>query len=249
MARCSGRGATSRCAVQSVHKSHIATSNCIAASSVLVCFVQAYYLAIQTMFVCDMAVLMLVHGPNVTTSLSNCTVCVQLPQSDYLTCGRRKPGMVSPAGDLSPLDPATMVIEISSLGVGTKNTKRFTVLNPTGIAYGFVWEQIVVPGREDEAQPVACCTRRGAMAPGRRYEMEFEFLPKRAEAVEAFWHFRIPSQVRAHHMHHFDSDMAHQLDSHGNVCPSAVMRARTTVCRRPCLLLAVCASSMRPVGF
>ena len=43
--------------------------------------------------------------------------------------------MPGPSGSVEPLDPATRVLEIESLGIKVRNTKRFMVLNPTGIAY------------------------------------------------------------------------------------------------------------------
>ena len=41
--------------------------------------------------------------------------------------------MPGPSGAVEPLDPSTKVLEIESLGVRVRNTKRFMVLNPTGI--------------------------------------------------------------------------------------------------------------------
>ena len=41
---------------------------------------------------------------------------------------------------LKPAFPSLKVLEIESLGVRVRNTKRFMVLNPTGIGYEFFWE-------------------------------------------------------------------------------------------------------------
>jgi hypothetical protein len=105
--------------------------------------------------------------------------------------------MLSPAGDLSPLDPATMAIEVDALGVGAKATRRFTVLNPTSVPHDFVWEAVPVPGQGSQAHVFHCGTRMGTVSAGRRYEMEFDFTPRADAPQEAFWNFRIPLQVRA----------------------------------------------------
>jgi hypothetical protein len=48
--------------------------------------------------------------------------------------------MPGPSGSIEPLDLATRVLEVESLGVRVRNTKRFFVLNPTAIAYEFAWQ-------------------------------------------------------------------------------------------------------------
>ena len=69
----------------------------------------------------------------------------ELPESDYVSGGRRNPEMPGPSGAVEPLDVATRVLEIESLGVRVRNTKRFMVLNPTGIGYEFFWEPLGKP--------------------------------------------------------------------------------------------------------
>lgn len=103
--------------------------------------------------------------------------------------------MVAPTGDLTPLDAATMAIEMTSLGVGVRNVKRFHVLNPTSIPYEFMWESVPVPGRETEVPVFTAATPRGVVSAGRRYEMLFEFTPRVDKTQESFWNFRVPSQV------------------------------------------------------
>ena len=39
-----------------------------------------------------------------------------------------------------PCDPWWQVLEFESLGIRVKNTSRFWVMNPTSIAYEFVWQ-------------------------------------------------------------------------------------------------------------
>jgi hydrocephalus-inducing protein len=120
---------------------------------------------------------------------------MQVAPSDYLSSSRRPAGLPGPTGDTSPLDPETMAIEIESLGVGVRNVKRFSVHNPTGTGYEFVWEAVAVPGRNRDLVPFRCLSPRGSIAPGKRYEMTFEFLPCEDRADEAFWTFCVPSQV------------------------------------------------------
>jgi hydrocephalus-inducing protein len=120
---------------------------------------------------------------------------VQLPPNNYVSSGRRRPEMIGPAGDLSPLDPTTMAVEMESLGIGVRNVKRFYVLNPTSIPYEFHWQDVPVVGRENVVPRFHCCTRKGIMSAGRRYEMMFEFTPREDETQESFWNFRVPEQV------------------------------------------------------
>lgn len=101
----------------------------------------------------------------------------ELPPNDYAVSGRRKPTMVGPSGDLAPLDPATVTIELESLGTGIRNTKRFFVLNPTSIPYEFKWESVPVKGQENAVSAFQCRTPQGVVSAGRRYEMAFEFTP------------------------------------------------------------------------
>jgi len=101
----------------------------------------------------------------------------ELPESDYVSAGRRNPELPGPSGALEPLDPATKVLEFESLGVRVRNTKRFFVLNPTSINYEFVWALVgSAPGGGEggggagggqQQSPFACATRRGVIGGGR----------------------------------------------------------------------------------
>ncbi|EFJ42226.1 hypothetical protein VOLCADRAFT_67248 [Volvox carteri f. nagariensis] len=119
----------------------------------------------------------------------------ELPDSDYVSAGRRSPDMPGPSGSIEPLDPATRVVEVESLGVRVRNTKRFFVLNPTGIAYEFFWDICGGGGGgTSSSSPFTCLTRRGVIGGGRRFEMVFEYTPTHDAVVESFWRFRIPEQ-------------------------------------------------------
>jgi len=120
----------------------------------------------------------------------------ELNDSDYLRTSRRSPEMPGPDGSLSPLDPATKVIEFESLGTKVRNTKRFYVVNPTNVPYEFVWdsEQELRAGREAlGSRPFRCHSRKGMVLPGRKFEMVFDFTPDSVNLQESFWRFRIPS--------------------------------------------------------
>ena len=60
--------------------------------------------------------------------------------------------------------------------VQVHNVKRFWVLNPTSMAYSFAWEALDLntPG---SASPFQCSTMTGVLAPGKRYEMVFQYTP------------------------------------------------------------------------
>lgn len=118
----------------------------------------------------------------------------------------------------SALDSTTKVLEIMSLGIkvrtllphpaltGTgddiwnpalycahalqvRNTKVFTVLNPTSAAFHFVWEPegggaAASGAAAAAADPgLSCLTRHGTIAAGQRAEMAFEFSPASPEPL------------------------------------------------------------------
>uniref|UniRef100_K3W9Q9 MSP domain-containing protein n=1 Tax=Globisporangium ultimum (strain ATCC 200006 / CBS 805.95 / DAOM BR144) TaxID=431595 RepID=K3W9Q9_GLOUD len=106
-------------------------------------------------------------------------------RSDYAQ--RRAPHLVGPNGELGPLDHSVKVIEMESLGVRVRNTRRFYVVNPTNVSYEFTWTP------EAEVNPCfRCATPKGLMLAGKRCEMIFEFTPQQLELQEMFWRFQIP---------------------------------------------------------
>ncbi|TMW60398.1 hypothetical protein Poli38472_000440 [Pythium oligandrum] len=108
-----------------------------------------------------------------------------LERSEYAQ--HRAPHLRGPGGELGPLDPSVRVIEMESLGVRVRNTKRFYVVNPTNVSYEFTW----TPEGESNAC-FRCATPKGLMLAGKRCEMIFEFTPQQLELQEMFWRFRIP---------------------------------------------------------
>ncbi|EGZ27382.1 hypothetical protein PHYSODRAFT_470288 [Phytophthora sojae] len=106
-------------------------------------------------------------------------------RSDYAQW--RAPNLAGPHGELGPLDPSVKVIEMESLGVRVRNTRRFYVVNPTNVSYEFSW----MP--QGETNPCfRCATPKGLMLAGKRCEMIFEFTPQQLELQEMFWFFKIP---------------------------------------------------------
>ncbi|KAL3657260.1 hypothetical protein V7S43_017769 [Phytophthora oleae] len=106
-------------------------------------------------------------------------------RSDYAQW--RAPNLVGPHGELGPLDPSVKVIEMESLGVRVRNTRRFYVVNPTNVSYEFSWTP------QGEVNPCfRCATPKGLMLAGKRCEMIFEFTPQQLELQEMFWYFKIP---------------------------------------------------------
>lgn len=57
------------------------------------------------------------------------------------------------------------------------NVKRFWVLNPTSMAYSFAWEGLDAGSPGAAASPFQCSTMTGVLAPGKRYEMVFQYTP------------------------------------------------------------------------
>lgn len=66
------------------------------------------------------------------------------------------------------------VLEVESLGVKVRNTKRFFVVNPTSVNYEFLWtpapKAAVAAGKDcsgGQPSPFTCLTRRGVVGAGR----------------------------------------------------------------------------------
>uniref|UniRef100_H3AN97 Abnormal spindle-like microcephaly-associated protein ASH domain-containing protein n=1 Tax=Latimeria chalumnae TaxID=7897 RepID=H3AN97_LATCH len=119
----------------------------------------------------------------------------ELEDSDYLSGNKRNPELRGPRG--APpgitLDPNTRVIEFSSIGVFTRNSRIFSIINPTTSNYSFNWIcESTVSLREE---PVfRCLTERGIVKAGKKAEVMFEFIPQQLDVAESFWTFLIPEQ-------------------------------------------------------
>ncbi|KAJ3287536.1 hypothetical protein HK104_008544 [Borealophlyctis nickersoniae] len=111
----------------------------------------------------------------------------ELEESDYITSERRNVEASVSNGLPSVLEAGTRVIEFASCGVKVKNTKRFYLVNPTGINYNFEW----VTDTLQAGRVFRCLTPKGLVMSGKKYEMVFEFLPESVDLKEALWRFII----------------------------------------------------------
>ena len=110
--------------------------------------------------------------------------------SDYLTT--RSAHLRNELGQLGPIEANSLkVVEMSSIGVQTRNVKRFLVMNPTSVSYEFVWEAQGVP-----SPAWRCLTPKGTILAGKRGEMIFEYTPNEVSVAETFFSFKILGQSR-----------------------------------------------------
>ena len=138
-----------------------------------------------------------------------------LPRSAYL---RRRPAecrarsAIGASGQSVVIDSSTRVIEMTSVGTRVKNTRRFTVTNPTSKSYEFEWDRLVFASPQAASAALAqggadlgdvtaygstyftCPFARGVMLAGRSTQMTFEYTPVTAGNHESLWRFRLPQQ-------------------------------------------------------
>ena len=113
-----------------------------------------------------------------------------LPEVDIQSLQHnREESMTNQKNAMASLNDSVRAIEFESLGIKVKNTRRFTVYNPTNVAYEFTWDQDATQGTSNVFR---CLTRRGQIQPGKKYEMVFEFVPDAIKAAESWWKFSIP---------------------------------------------------------
>ena len=140
------------------------------------------------------------HEPHIVTvnASSLRPMChFELPESDYITSGRRSDDLKGPMGAVGSLNADTKVIEFESLGTRVRNTNRFMVLNPTNFSYEFFWE---CADAQTVGSPFRCANTSGLVLSGKKFEMVFEFTPENQEprVQESHWIFTIPEyKVRA----------------------------------------------------
>ncbi|XP_021570831.1 hydrocephalus-inducing protein homolog, partial [Carlito syrichta] len=112
-----------------------------------------------------------------------------LKESDYISGHRRNPDLRGPGGGV--LDPNTRVIEFTTVGIGGKSLRTFTILNPTNSTYSFCW---ITDEVESLQNPPAftCLTEKGFIHPEKKAEIAFQFTSFHLDITEAFWTFLIP---------------------------------------------------------
>ncbi|XP_006860378.1 PREDICTED: hydrocephalus-inducing protein homolog [Chrysochloris asiatica] len=112
-----------------------------------------------------------------------------LKESDYISGHRRNSELRGPSG--GTVDPNTRVIEFATVGIGGKNLRTFTIMNPTNAAYSFCW---ISDDIESLQNPPAftCLTEKGFIHPEKKAEVVFQFTPLHLDITESFWTFLIP---------------------------------------------------------
>ncbi|XP_075181569.1 hydrocephalus-inducing protein homolog [Anomaloglossus baeobatrachus] len=119
----------------------------------------------------------------------------QLEDSDYISSGRRNPELCGPRGAPSgtTLDPNTRVIEFMSVGVQTKSSRTFSIVNPTNSRYSFLWTCEDPPSLQS---PPAfhCLNQEGEIQAEKKVEITFQFHPQVLDVTESFWKFSILEQ-------------------------------------------------------
>ncbi|XP_045149859.1 hydrocephalus-inducing protein homolog [Echinops telfairi] len=113
----------------------------------------------------------------------------ELQESDYISGHRRNSELRGPNG--GTVDPNTRVIEFATVGLGGKNLRTFTILNPTNRGYSFCW---ITEDTESLQSPPAftCLTEKGFIHPEKKAEVVFQFTPLHLDVTESFWTFLIP---------------------------------------------------------
>ena len=114
----------------------------------------------------------------------------ELPPSQY----RDKKGK-----DMTPIDSKYKIIEFQSLGTKVKNTTKFMVANPTNHRYDFEWEEIedTDPAKNEvkkEKPMFRCLATKGTILSGKKFKMQFEYIPDNVGEHESYWNFKIPSE-------------------------------------------------------
>ncbi|XP_054934895.1 hydrocephalus-inducing protein homolog [Physeter macrocephalus] len=121
---------------------------------------------------------------------SSLPIChFDLKDSDYISGHRRNPDLRGPSA--GALDPNTRVIEFTSVGIGGKNLRTFTILNPTSSAYSFCWVSEEIESLQNPPA-FTCLTEKGLILPEKKAKIIFQFTPFHLDISEAFWTFLIP---------------------------------------------------------
>lgn len=106
---------------------------------------------------------------------------------EYLS--RRLPTLKNEIGLVSPIENGDLrVVEIESVGLRTRNTFRFHIINPTSDNYEFTWETM-----GDPSPFWRCVLTSGMLFAGKRIEMVFEYLPEETSIAESFFKFKLPT--------------------------------------------------------
>ena len=106
---------------------------------------------------------------------------------EYLS--RRLTTLKNEIGIVSPIENGDLrVVELESVGLRTRNTFRFHIINPTNDNYEFTWETM-----GDPSPFWRCVLTSGMLFAGKRIEMVFEYLPEETSIAESFFKFKLPN--------------------------------------------------------
>ena len=92
-------------------------------------------------------------------------------------------------GIMSPIECGDIrVVNMESIGLRTRNTYRFQIINPTSENFEFLFEAV-----GDPSPAWRCVHQSGMLFAGKRIEIIFEYLPEDVNIAESFFRFRVPS--------------------------------------------------------
>lgn len=98
----------------------------------------------------------------------------ELEDSDYIRSARRNPELRGPGGAPpgTTLDPNTRVIEMTNIGIGVKNSRKFDIYNPTNQDYTFKWmnEDEFNPKKESDFK---CVFMAGNIRSGKKVKVRY----------------------------------------------------------------------------
>ena len=104
---------------------------------------------------------------------------------------RRPPNLKNELGMFSPIEVSDIrIVEVESVGLRTRNTYRFHIINTTNENYDFTW----TPSGEPSTY-WKCVQSSGILSAGKRIEIIFEYLPEDSFIAESFFKFKLSSGV------------------------------------------------------
>ncbi|ORX48158.1 hypothetical protein BCR36DRAFT_329786 [Piromyces finnis] len=110
----------------------------------------------------------------------------ELDECEYITNDHHHPDLVNVSGEPIVFDPLTKVLSFNSCGVKIRNSKRFYIVNTTQISYDFEW--VCIAGND---KIFKCLTKKGRILSGKKFEINFEYIPENIDQRESLWMFRI----------------------------------------------------------
>lgn len=109
-------------------------------------------------------------------------------QESHEYLAKREPNLKNEYGLLAPIEATDLkVVALESVGLRTRNTFRFHIINPTAENYEFLWETM-----GDASAAWRCVQSAGMLFAGKRIEIVFEYLPEEVAVAESFFKFKLP---------------------------------------------------------